>query len=222
MKDKKNQVEVVRNRFEKEAHDFDGIYRQDQGSFQTWFNRHFRKPVFERYEIAFKEMGPLKGNTLLDIGCGSGIYVVSFVRGGGQRALGIDFSSEMLNIAVQRAREYGVADTCKFEHINFLETKLVEKYDFVIAMGVFDYLADPASFLHKMRSAAKRKVIVSLPGHSLVRGTLRKLRYWFGSKGDVYFYSEADIRCMAAEAGISNFEIIPLTTGSGYIFVGEA
>jgi ubiquinone/menaquinone biosynthesis C-methylase UbiE len=222
MKDKKKQVEVVRHRFEKEAHDFDGIYRQDQGFFQTWFNRHFRKPIFERYEVAFQEMGQLKGNTLLDIGCGSGIYVVSFVRSGGQRALGIDFSSEMLNIAAQRAMEQGVADTCKFEHTNFLETKLVEKYDFVIAMGVFDYLSDPATFLRKMQSVAKRKVIISLPGHSLVRETLRKLRYWFGSKGDVYFYSEADIRCMAAEAGIMRFEIRPLTTGSGYIFIGEA
>lgn len=222
MKDKKKQVEIVRNRFEKEARDFDGIYRQDQGSFQTWFNRNFRKPIFERYEIAFKEMGQLKGNTLLDIGCGSGIYVVGFVRSGGRRALGIDFSSEMLNIAVQRAGEYGVADTCKFEHTNFIETKLVDKYDFVIAMGVFDYLPDPAAFLRKMRSAARRKVILSLPGHSFVRETLRRLRYWFGSKGSVYFYSEADIRSMAAEAGIINFKIIPLTTGSGYVFVGEA
>mgnify|MGYP001157871046 CR=1 FL=1 len=222
MKDKTKQVEVVRNRFEKEAHDFDGIYRQDQGLFQTWFNRHFRKPIFERYEIAFKEMGQLKGNTLLDIGCGSGIYAVSFVRGGGRHALGIDFSSEMLNIAARRAGEYGVADTCEFKHANFLETKLAEKYDFVIAMGVFDYLSEPGKFLHKMRSVAKRKVIISLPGHSLIRETLRKLRYQMGSKGDVYFYSEEDIRRMAAEAGIIHFEIIPLTTGSGYIFVGEA
>lgn len=221
MKNKTKQVEVVRNRFEKEAHDFDGIYRRDQGLFQTWFNRHFRKPIFERYEIAFKEMNPLDGKTLLDIGCGSGIYAVGFVRGGGRHALGIDFSSEMLNLAVRRAGEYGVADACEFRHADFLEARLAEQYDFVIAMGVFDYLSDPVKFLHKMRSVAKRKIIVSLPGHSMVRETLRKLRYRLGSKGDVYFYSEEDIRHMAAEAEIIQYKIIPLTTGSGYIFVGE-
>jgi len=80
----------------------------------------------------------------------------------------------------------------------------------------------PPTFSTKCDPWLKRKVIVSLPGHSLVRETLRKLRYRVGSKGDVYFYSETDIRRMAAEAGIIHFEIIPLTTGSGYIFVGEA
>ena len=216
-----NQLDTIRKRFEREAHDFDAIYRQDRGLFHSWFNRTFRKPIFERHDIAFKVMGNLNGKTLLDVGCGSGLYCVDFVHEGGRYALGIDFSSQMIELASRRARENGVEDRCRFQKTNFLETDLQEQYSFSIAMGVFDYLSDPAMFLRRMRSVTVDRIIVSLPGHSMVREPLRKLRYKIGAKGQVYFYNKPDIRQIVTAAGISHYEIVPITTGSGFILNAE-
>ena len=218
---KNKQLDTIRERFEREAHDFDAIYRQDQGPFHAWFNRTFRKPIFERYDITFRVMGNLDGKTLLDVGCGPGLYCVNFVHRDGRYALGIDSSSQMIGLASRRAKETGVEDKCHFQKTDFFEADLQEQYNFTIAMGVFDYLSDPVTFLHKMRSVTIDKIIVSLPGHSLIREPLRKLRYKIGAKGQVYFYNKADIRRITTEAGIGHYEIIPTTTGSGFILIAE-
>ena len=218
---KLDQFDTVRNRFEKEATEFDAIYRQDSGLLQAWFNRTFRKPIFERYEITFQIVGNVNGKTVLDIGCGSGIYAVNFATLGAQYVLGVDFSSQMIELARRRAREYGVEGTCRFLQANFLEADLKGKFDFTIAMGVFDYLPDPITFLDKMKSVTSDKVIVSLPGHSLIREPLRKLRYRLTGKGNVYFYSHAEVERIIKHAGVSDYEIKAITTGAGFILVAR-
>lgn len=217
----KAQLDVVRKRFENEALSFDAIYRQDSGSLYAIFNRIFRKPIFERYKAAFRYAGNIKDKKVLDVGCGSGIYSVNYALRGAKRVVGIDFSSHMLELARQRASNSDVEDQCSFIQANFLETNLNEKFDVSIAMGVFDYLPDPVTFLHKMKSVTNGVIIASFPGHSLVREPLRKLRYKIGSKGGVYFYSHNDVARIVKRAGISNYSIKPIATGSGFILVAR-
>lgn len=215
------QLDVVRNRFEHEAVDFDAIYRQDRGALHAWFNRNFRKPIFERYESTFQIVGDLTDKTVLDIGCGSGIYAVNFALQGARYVLGMDFSSQMIELARQRAKESQVEQATEFQQANFLEADIPQQFDFSIAMGVFDYLPDPATFLRKMKSVTRDKMIISMPGHSLIREPLRKLRYKLGTKGDVYFYSHTDIERFVERAGVTDYEIRPMTTGSGFVLVAK-
>ena len=56
--------EAVKARFEREARAFDAIYGGDyNSSFSRWFNRVFRKAIFERFEITMKECSDLAGRT---------------------------------------------------------------------------------------------------------------------------------------------------------------
>jgi ubiquinone/menaquinone biosynthesis C-methylase UbiE len=219
---KKHQLDMVRNRFESEALDFDAIYRQDRGIFHTWFNRTFRKPVFERYEITFQTVGDPRGKTILDIGCGSGIYGVNFALKGARCVLGIDFSSQMIKLARRRASEYGVEHICQFEQADFLTIDLQDSFDFSIAMGVFDYLPDPVTFLQRMKAVTSGQSIISLPGHSLIRESLRKLRYRLLSKGGVFFYSRGDIENIVRQAGVFDYQLRPVTTGTGVILIANS
>jgi 2-polyprenyl-3-methyl-5-hydroxy-6-metoxy-1,4-benzoquinol methylase len=215
-------LDVVRDRFDRDARDFDAIYRLERSAWSRWFNRIFRKAIFERYDITLREAGDVAGKNVLDIGCGSGVYSVDFARRGAAKILGVDFSANMLEIARNEARRHGVADRCAFLQANFLETDLDREFDVTIAIGVFDYLPDPLTFLRKMAGVTRGRLIASFPGHSLIRERVRLLRYALSGRGSVYFYTEADVRKLATEAGLSVRRLIAIaSSGTGFILIAE-
>jgi ubiquinone/menaquinone biosynthesis C-methylase UbiE len=215
-------LDAVRQRFEREAESFDAIYRLERSAFSRWLNTTFRKAIFERYRLTFAHAGDVTGKSILDVGCGSGVYSVDFARRGAARVLGVDFSGNMLQLAREEAVQHDVADVCQFVQANFLELDLSERFDVSIAIGVFDYLPDPLTFLRKMVASTSGKVIATFPGHSLVRKPLRRLRYRVAGKGDVYFYDEAKVRRLAADAGVRKTTLIHVrSSGSGFVLVGE-
>lgn len=214
------QHKIVQLRFERDAAAFDSIYGT-QHEFAGWFNRLFRKPIFERYDITFEEMGNLDGKSVLDVGCGSGIYSMQCALKDANHVKGIDFSAPMLAIAKERAKQHQLDAKCSFELIDFMHMNDIETFDFAIVMGVFDYLAEPLPFLKKLKRMTRGKVIVSFPGHSLIREPLRKLRYLFTSKGKVFFYTKADIERLARETQFSTVEIRPMQTGSGFVLIAR-
>jgi len=212
----------VRQRFERDAQSFDAIYRLERSPFWRWVNTTFRKAVFERYTITFEQAGDATDKKILDVGCGSGVYTVDFARRGARRVVGVDFSGNMLELAAQEAEQHQVADKCTFVQADFLELDLKEKFDISIAMGVFDYVPDQATFLRKMVTLTTGKVIVSFPGHSLLREPARRLRYKLTGKGDIYLYSRADVERIAREAGLRDMEIIYIpSSGGSFVLVGE-
>lgn len=214
-------LKTVRERFERDAESFDAIYRLERSPFWRWFNTTFRKAIFQRYEITFAEAGDVAGKKVLDIGCGSGPYSVDFARRGAARVVGVDFAAKMLQLARREAAEHRVEGVCEFVQANFLEWDPAESFDVSIAMGVFDYLPDPATFLNKMAAVTTGKVIASFPGHSLVRKPLRRLRYRLAGKGDVYYYTGQDVERLAAQAGLNNSKVIPIhSSGTGFVLVG--
>ena len=204
--------------FHEHAAQFDSIYHQGQ-PIQSAFNRLFRKAIYERYAITFEQSEPLAGKSVLDIGCGSGRYAVEFARRGAARVVGVDYAPGMLALAADHARENGVADRCQFVQGDFTTELLHDKFDVVIAIGVFDYQAKPVEFMQRMAQHCRGKIIASFPGRSLVRMPLRKFRYWLGDC-PVLFYREEEVREIGVKAGL-NVEIIPIhSSGTGFMLVG--
>jgi 2-polyprenyl-3-methyl-5-hydroxy-6-metoxy-1,4-benzoquinol methylase len=216
-----SKLEDVKHRFEWDAENFAGIYG---GSFiSRSFNRVFRKAVFERYETTMTESGDVRDKSVLDIGCGSGIYSVELARRGARRVLGLDFSEPMLAIARTSAGKFGVADQVEFVRDEFLAHDFgSERFDVSIAMGIFDYLEHPEPFLAKMSKLTRGTLLASFPKFSSVRGTARRLRYRLTGRGDVYYYSPERVRQLAASAGLSRHRLVHIhPSGGGVILVGD-
>ena len=215
-------MDTVRQRFERDARSFDAIYRLERSPFWRWVNTTFRKAVFERYDITFDQAGDVTDKTILDVGCGSGVYAVDFARRGARRVVGVDFSDKMLELASQEAEQHGVADRCEFIRADFLGLDLKETFDVSIAMGVFDYIPDQVTLLRKMVALTTGKVIASFPGHSRLREPARRLRYKLAGKGDIYLYSQDDVERISTEAGLRDKEIIRIPSSGGvYVLVGR-
>ncbi|MBX3154682.1 MAG: class I SAM-dependent methyltransferase [Deltaproteobacteria bacterium] len=216
-----SKLDEVQHRFEWDAANFAAIYNSDSFAFRL-FNRVFRKAIFARYEIAMQETGA-RGASILDIGCGSGIYSVELARRGAKRVLGLDFSEPMLEIARASAAQSGLTAQTEFRRGEFLAHDFAgETFDVTIAMGVFDYLEEAQPFLAKMAKLTRGKALASFPKWSIVRGTARRLRYRVTRRGDVFYYTADDIARLATSAGFARHRLVRIaSSGGGWVLIGE-
>lgn len=207
----------VERYFQKWADEFDALY--DQTRWWYRLDRVLRRGLYERVELTLREMRDLGNFSVLDVGCGSGRNAVLFAGAGARRVVGIDFSTRMIELAKALSRARGVDSRCEFIQADFLEYPAPERFDVVVALGVFDYLAEPRGFLERMMQRASRKVIASFPRASLIRAPLRKLRYGLRNC-PVYFTTEEKLAELCRNAGLRRFRLVPYAS-SGLLLVGD-
>lgn len=147
-------------------------------------------------------IGPLNGKSVMDVGCGSGLYVVALKERGARKIVGIDLSANMLESVRRRiGSDTNDVDLIQGEFIA-LEC---EPVDFTIAMGYFDYIVDPQFHLEKMIRLSRQAVFASFPRCDWL-WPQRWFRYTINGC-PIRSYSAKEIRAMAEAAGCTDFEI---------------
>lgn len=207
----------VREYFDRTAGAFDSIYSGRRGPLMRFLDRNLRRDIYERFDLTMKACSDVPGSRVLDVGCGSGRYAIEFALRGASRVVGVDLAEPMLRLANALAGEYGVADRCQFVLGDFLDLDLGARFDYTIAIGVFDYIVDPDTLLHKMASVTDRRLVLSFPSKSPVRQPLRNLRYWWRNC-PLYFYDHNDIANLLNRNGFRRRRITKIP-GTGYDYV---
>jgi 2-polyprenyl-3-methyl-5-hydroxy-6-metoxy-1,4-benzoquinol methylase len=206
--------------FQERACQFDALYAEERKS--TYFlNRLFRRPLYERVRCAVEAFQGLRDFTVLDVGCGSGRNSVVFAKSGARRVVGIDFSANMIDLARNCARQHGVEAQCEFILGDVLTHPFTERFNVVVALGVFDYVREPHQLLRRMNELANSKVAASFPGWSLLRAPLRKARYWWRNC-PVYFFTRRQLLQISTDAGLEAQDLVPLSGRAGWVLVGRA
>ena len=215
----------VESYFQQRADQFDALY-DEQAGWQRWLNRWLRAGLYERAEMAANAVSAVDGAAVLDVGCGSGRNSMLFHNSGARRVVGIDLAENMVKLARQFSQQHGAglsgqARSAQTEFIwaDFMKFNFDEKFDVAVALGVFDYIAEPAPMLRKMASLATRKIMASFPGASLVRAPLRKIRYAV-RRCPVYFYTEAGLKQIFAQAGMPQARIVRYAS-SGFMGIAD-
>lgn len=186
--------------FQSYAVDFDAIYGT-RGLISGIPNRLFRKSMVLRFVGTLAQCKPIEGASVLDVGCGPGHYCVALARAGAAHCLGVDFAPGMLQLANARAAAGGVGDRCTFRELDIMNLDESEQFDFVIAMGLMDYILDPIPLIAKLARLANRKVLISFPADGGVLAWQRKLRY--RSRCELHLYDELEVRRLLA--GVQDF-----------------
>ena len=195
------------------AETFDSIYDQKRNLIMRWVDCTFRSDMFIRYALTFEALGQLKGSTILDIGCGSGPYIVEAFKRGASRITGLDPAPNMLALVRQRLHQQGISENRCALIEGLFPGVSVEPHDYAIVMGVMDYLADAQAFLNALRPLVTRLAVVSFPSEHWFRTPFRKIRYRLRAC-PVYFYDEARIRALCSAAGFADIRIQKIT-GAG-------
>jgi 2-polyprenyl-3-methyl-5-hydroxy-6-metoxy-1,4-benzoquinol methylase len=190
---------------------FDAIYTGNKGPLGRGLDRWLRRDIYQRFDWVMREAGAssdLRGMTVCDVGCGSGRFVTSLAKRGAQ-VTGVDFAPEMLRLATQLAAEQGVADRCKYVLSDVLDWKTSERFDLVIAIGFWDYVADPLPRLRVIRELTKTTFLSAWPRAATLRAAIRKVRL----KADgcpVYFFTLPQVQDYLRRAGfrVASHEVL--------------
>jgi 2-polyprenyl-3-methyl-5-hydroxy-6-metoxy-1,4-benzoquinol methylase len=207
----------VKEHFEDFAEDFDRIYGDQNSTLERFVNRVLRKGMRERFAMTLQECEA--GQTILDVGCGSGRISLPLAERGA-RVTGIDYSSRMIELANEHLRKYeagiGTLDV-EFVHGDFMNLDSDELFDVTVALGVFDYVKYPMPLLEKMRNLTQEKIIASYPAQLAPLMPIRKV--WLWTKNcPVYFYTEAKLTSMYDSIGVTDYQIIRMgVRGSDYL-----
>ncbi len=193
--------EIVKRVFDKRAEKFLQIYEKP-----NLIDRIFRKSVLARFRKALEECSRANYKSALDIGCGSGLLALKLAQVG-MDVTGIDFSSEMINMAAQVRAGKDVKGKLDFTCVNLMDFNPQQKFDVVIALGVFDYISQPQAYLEKMMSLAIKEIIVSFPAAGDIWSIQRKARYCLFKRCPVYFYKKRQIEGLCIQSGLSNFKL---------------
>ncbi len=191
----------VQSRFERQASAWDSIYT-GVGSFasRSW-NRLTRGNIIARFDRTFELAGDLHGKTVLDIGCGSGRYLVRAISSGAAKAVGMDVAPEMLALARRLATEQGVEDRIELRLEDFATSSLSGTFDLVLVTGVFDYEADPLGLLIRARGWCNGLVIATFPRRAGLRSPIRQL-YWRARGLPTFYFRRVTLTRLAQAAGL--------------------
>jgi SAM-dependent methyltransferase len=191
------------------------------GEFQTYFQQRAsrfaafyasepvarllgRGPLFDRLRLAVETAVSMPAQRVLDVGCGSGpLFPPLAVHG--IHVVGIDPAEAMVALAVEQATEF--PGLIEVQRRGWEDLEEVDAYDLAVALGVFDYVADPVDLLGRMGRAGT-EVIASFPAPGL-RLVLRKLRYGMRGVG-VHGYTRARFDQLASGAGLEVAALFPL------------
>ncbi len=112
----------------------------------------------EKLDALFRLLRLQPGETVLDVGTGTGILIPRILRAVGPegRCIALDLSSEMLKEARRRVQRHGGEDRTQLLCADFLqaeanlETATLDA-DVIIAYSCFPHFSDPAQFFRRSR-----------------------------------------------------------------------
>jgi ubiquinone/menaquinone biosynthesis C-methylase UbiE len=179
------------------AHKFDAIYTGEKSAVGRALDKWFRRDIYQRFDWVMEEAGDVRGKMICDVGCGSGRFVTALAQRGAAHVTGVDVAPEMLKIARGLVEQDGVADVCDFVHADVLDWQTDQQFDLTIAIGFWDYIADPTSRLAVIRRLTRGRFLSAWPRMWTWRAPIRKVRLnalgcpvYFFSRPEVYRYLE--------------------------------
>ena len=212
----KDNIAQVARYWNAAAADFDAIYSGKKSHWAQVMDRLLRKDMYQRFDWVMRKTGEARGQSICDLGCGSGRYAAVLAKKGA-RVTGVDIAPDMLKLATQFARQEGVAENCEFVHSDLLDWKTEETYDTSIAIGFWDYIADPRGRLRVIRKVTRHTFLSAWPRLWTWRMPVRKLRL-AASGCPVYFFTRGQVLRMLQETG---FEVVSCEV-VGKLFCVEA
>lgn len=150
---------------------------------------------------------------VLDIGCGSARIAEPLLDGGASEYVGVDFAAPMLELARNRLERF--ADRTTLIEADFLDAPLTGPFDLVLALGVFDYVAEPEPALRRIAALTAGSAVATFPRWGWIRGPLRHLRYEVVLNCPIYDYTVRELRFLFGAAGFERLRIV--SRGAGFL-----
>lgn len=189
------------------ADTFDSLYDGRRGPIWRLIDSTFRRDIIERFRLTFERLGDLSNKTVLDIGCGSGVYMREALARGAQKVIGVDAAPRMLELAKQRLDAAGHSGRYELVAGNYPLAEKLPHADAAIVMGVMDYVPDPVRFCRALKGQIGGGVAAfSFPSRHWLRSPIREVRYKLRNC-PIYLYERRDIERVLDDAGMARVRV---------------
>jgi SAM-dependent methyltransferase len=101
----------------------------------------------------------------LEIGPGTGFYTIELARQF-REVVAVEDSATMAGLLREKLYGAGVSNVA-IANCDFMSRPVEGRFDVAVAIGVLDYVSDPAAFVARMCAAADRAVIFTTPHRGL-------------------------------------------------------
>jgi len=145
-------TDAVREYWTKHIHDLE-ITRHPVGSrgfFDDLDQYHFEKL---HHLLRLVDFDGYRGRTVLEVGCGAGVDLARFAKGGAE-VTGVDLASSAVDLAKANFEQQGLRgrfDVADAEHLPFPDNS----FDLVYAHGVVQYTANPGRLTRECHRVLK-------------------------------------------------------------------
>lgn len=209
---KTNTTQAVGQFFHGYAADFDAIYGHTtrRSAFGRWVDRRFRGVMMRRFEETLRKTNREDIRSVLDVGCGSGRYVMALAKQG-KTVVGVDMAEGMLQLAQRGVDEAGLSEKVSLVAGDYLSVSFDQTFDVACLMGFFDYIEDPVAIFKKLAQEVTGEIYASFPIAGGWLAWQRQVRYKL-RKCPLWLYRKDDVEAILEQAGfegrydIQNFE----------------
>jgi len=209
----------IQQYFDRAAPAFDAIYSGRKGATGRLWDRLTRRNIADRLRFTIDALSPVAGKRILDAGCGSGRYALELASRGAGHVVGLDLSLRMLALAQNLVSTADLAPVCTFLQQDVVGYHSGTPFDAVVAMGFFDYVANPGEILHHFRTLTAGRLVASFPCLWAWRVPFRKV--WLVAQGcPVRFFTEDEVRGLCGDAGFSCTTL--LRSGPIYLLIADS
>lgn len=194
-------MNVVENEFNALAHEY------ESNRLSAWYQAHADEIL--RHCVQLGE------GDILDVGCGTGYFLRRYLRDRPNvRAVGIDTSATMIEVAQGKARAEGI-DTVEFIHADWetFDPKILQDYQFraIFCANAFHYFNHPQVATEKLFAQLANGGTLYL----LERNKARSLLTFFWGilhtlliRDQVSFYKTSELVEMFKRAGLEEIKIL--------------
>lgn len=145
-------IDQVRQYWDQHIHDLEITNHPvgSRGFFDDLDQYHFEKL---HHLLRLVDFDGYRGQSVLEVGCGAGVDLARFARGGAA-VTGVDLSSSAIDLARANFTQQGLTADLRVadgEHLPFADAS----FDFVFAHGVVQYTADPQALIDEVRRVLK-------------------------------------------------------------------
>lgn len=176
----------------------------DATAYEAWYHTARGRWIGEiEFRLLQRLLRPEAGESLLDVGCGTGYFTRRFAVEAGLRVVGLDPAVAWIDFA--RGRTAGSESYCvaRAEALPFAD----RSFDYTIAVTALCFIADQRSAMREMLRVTRKRFAVGLLNRHSLLYLQKGRRGGSGAYRGAYWHTVAEIRALVAGLSVSTLAI---------------